>query len=271
MSRRRQLSHQPTWSNPYKFVAAFDVHWGYEVVEGKKRPTHNLAAINAMLDFTRDFAPHGFLFGGDQLDFGAISPHTKLNKVATENLRIQQDLDEFSAQVMAPVEEMGISDLWMMQGNHEEWLNRLTAEQSGLADTLTIPRLLNLEERGWHYTPQGGYVDIGKLRFVHGDQLSGGEHIAKAAIMQHHKSIAFGHFHTTQTFTTHSPVDSKDIHIGIAVPTLANRGPAYGRNRTNKWANGFLFGVVYPDQSFNHYIPIMTEGRFWANGRTYGR
>lgn len=263
------LGHKPTWEHPYKFIFACDFHWGYEVDGGQKRPTHNLKAVNAMLEFARDYQPHGFILGGDALDLGAISHWNKSRKLGMEGLRIQQDIDEFGREVLGPLEDLNCADQWWINGNHERFLEDLVDVEPGLADTLTIPKLLNLEERGWEFIPTGGHLDLGKLRFVHGDQLGGGDAVAKAAIMEHNHSIAFGHFHTKQEYVKHSPVDSQDIHIGIAVPCLANRGPAYMKRRANKWANGFLFGTVMPDGTFNHYVPIITNGQFYANGKRY--
>lgn len=269
MSRRSGLGYQPTWTDPYRFAALFDAHWGYEIVDGRRRPMHNLKAIRACLSFLEDFKPHGVVLGGDQLDLGAISHHNKKSKLGVEGLRIQGDMDEFSAQVMVPIEEMEPADLWWLDGNHEDWVRQLVDQESGLADTLNIPRMLNLKERGWHYVAQGGHLDVGKLRFVHGDVLGGADAVAKQAILEHNHSIAFGHFHTSQQYVKHSPVDSTAIHIGIAVPALANRGPVYGKRRANKWANGFLFGAIFPDGSFTHYVAHIIDGRFWANGKVY--
>jgi hypothetical protein len=267
--KRGTVGYRPTWTEPYRFVAAFDAHWGYEIAGGKKQPMHNRPAIDAMLQFTQDYKPHAFVLGGDQLDLGAISHHNERKKVSVEGLRIQQDIDEMSANLMAPVEDMGVVDTFWMLGNHEEWLNQLTDQNPGLADTLTFEKLLNLSDRGWKEVPQGGHVDLGKLRFVHGDVLGGGDAVAKAAIIEHGKSIAFGHFHTHQEYTKHSPVDSKDVHIGIACPALANRGPAYGKRRANKWVNGFLYGAIFPDGTFNHQVIHITDGRFFCNGKVY--
>lgn len=271
MQRGMRLSHRPTWTDPYKFIFTPDHHWGYEIAEGKKRPTHNQAAIDAMLAFTADYKPHAVVLGGDQLDLGAISHWNKTKKLSVEGLRVQQDIDEYGRNVMAPFEDIlaGSGDLFWMDGNHERFLQDVTETDPGLADTLDIRRLLSLEDRGWRYVSVGGHLTLGKLRFVHGDQLGGGDAVAKAAIMEHNHSIAFGHFHTHQQYVKHSPVDAKAIHIGIAVPALANRGPAYGKKRANKWANGFMFGAIFPDGTFTHYVPIITDGRFYANGKTY--
>lgn len=263
------LSHKATWTDPYRFVFASDFHWGYEIEHGKTKPLHNRKAIDAMLAFTQDFKPHGYIVGGDALDFGAISHWNKAKKLGLEGLRIQRDIDEFGLNVMAPIEDAGIADLMWIDGNHERFLKDLVEGEPGLADTLTIPKLLNLEDRGWNYIPTGGHLDIGKLRFVHGDQLGGGDAVAKAAILEHNRSIAFGHFHTHQEYVKHSPVDSTDIHVGIAVPALANRGPGFMKKRANKWANGFLFGAFFPDGTFTYYVPTIIDGRFYAHGKVY--
>lgn len=265
------LSYKATWTTPYRFMFATDAHVGWEVTAaGKKVPVHNEAAITSMLKFASDFRPHGFIAGGDWLDLGAISHHNKSKKRAIENLRVDEDVKWMGKNLMAPVEEVTSGELWYIGGNHERFLEDLIEGEPGLADTLTIPKLANLEQRGWEWIPVGGRVDIGKLRFIHGDQLSGGGmNIAKRAIETHFKSIAFGHFHTKQEYVTHSPVDATSIHVGIAVPALANRAPAYGRNRPNKWANGFLYGVSFPDGTFAYHNVVMTDGRFYANGKIY--
>lgn len=264
-----KLGYTPTWTDPYRFVFAVDVHWGYEINGRVKQPLHNLKAITAMLEFSRDFRPHGFVLGGDVLDLGAISHWNKKNKLSLEGLRIQQDMEEVGRHILAPIEDMGAVDQVWINGNHERFLEDLVEAEPGLADTLTIPRLLNLDARGWEFIPTGGHLDLGKLRFVHGDQLGGGDAVAKAAILEHNNSIAFGHFHTHQEYVKHSPVDSSDIHVGIAVPALANRGPAYMKRRANKWANGFMSGAIFPDGSFSYQVTKIVNGRFFANGRVY--
>lgn len=263
------LGYRPTWTDPYRWMFTPDIHWGYELEGGRKKPLHNRKAINVMLEFARDYRPHGFILGGDQLDLGAISHWNKTRKLGMEGLRIQQDIDEFGSQVMAPIEEVTLHDQVWLNGNHERFMEDLVEYEPGLADTLNIPRMLNLENREWKFIPTGGHLDLGKLRFVHGDQLGGGDAVAKAAILEHNHSIAFGHFHTAQSYVKHSPVDSTDIHVGIAVPCLANRGPGYMKKRANKWANGFLFGATFPDGSFTYYMPLIVNGRLYANGRTY--
>lgn len=267
--KRGTVGYRPTWTDPYRFVAAYDLHIGWEVSEGKKRPVHSKPAINVMMQFTTDYKPHLFLLGGDALDLASISHHNQLKRLSVENLRLEEDLKELNELVMTPVEELGTVDTVYLAGNHERFVQDLTDAQPGLADTLTIPKLLNLEERGWQWVPVGGHYDLGKLRFIHGDQIGGGEHVAKAAVMQHHKSIALGHHHSHQEYTAHSPVDSKDIHIGIEVPCLANRAPAYAWNKPNRWAHGFLHGAVWPDGTFSHTVSHIVNERAYINGKVY--
>jgi hypothetical protein len=263
------LGFRPTWTEPYRYVFSPDKHVGFERVNGVTQPMHNMRAIGAMLEFARDFKPHGWVEGGDQLDLGVIGHWNKTKKLSLEGLRVQKDLNIYGTEVMAPVEEIGPVDLWWLMGNHEEWLNQLADENPGLAELLDIRQLLHLEDRGWTYIPQGHYIDLGRLRFLHGDTISGGDNVAKNAVVEHNKNIRFGHFHTYQTYTKHSPVDAAVTKSGVAVPGLTNRGPAYGKNRANKWQLGFNYGYIFPDGSYTDYTPIIIDGKFAANGRVY--
>ena len=58
-----------------KFIAAWDMHYGYERRGGHKVALHDSKAINAMLKFAADFKPDTFILGGDIMDCGAISHH----------------------------------------------------------------------------------------------------------------------------------------------------------------------------------------------------
>lgn len=264
------LGYKPTWTEPYRYVFSPDKHVGYERVNGEMKAMHNMRAITAMLEFARDFKPHGWIEGGDQLDLGVISHWNKHKKLSLEGLRLQKDIDEYGSQVMAPVEqEIEPTDLIWLAGNHEEWLNQLAEENPGLADILDIRNLLHLEERGWSYIPQGHYIDLGRLRFLHGDTISGGENVAKAAVLAHNKNIRFGHFHTYQVFTKHSPVDAAVTKSGVAVPALANRGPAYGKRAANQWQLGFNYGYIFPDGTFSDFTPTIIDGKFAAEGKVY--
>jgi hypothetical protein len=53
------------------------------------------------------------------------------------------------------------------------------------------------------------------------------------------------------------------------VPCLSTRRPGYGKGQPNKWIQGFLWGYVNSDGTFNDYVSIIVRDRFIANGTTY--
>ena len=51
-----------------KFVALFDLHWGWERVNGHKKPLHDAKALAVALKFIADYKPDHIILGGDILD-----------------------------------------------------------------------------------------------------------------------------------------------------------------------------------------------------------
>lgn len=256
-------------TQPKKFVFLVDVHWGYERRNGHKIPLHDPKAIASVLSFVKDFKPDHVILGGDILDCGAISHHTRNRPGAVEGLRILSDAAELSETLIRPLESLVPGRLVYHIGNHERWLDKLAEELPGLEGMVEVEKLLKLGPQ-WEVIPQGKASKLGKLHFIHGDQLSGGEHIAKAAVTTYETSVRFGHFHTYQTFTKSTPLESKLGHTGMAVPCLCRKDPAYGHGKPNKWVQGFLWGYVEPSGTFYDFVSIIMDGRFMANGKLYG-
>lgn len=246
-----------------KFAFLTDMHWGYE--EGKK-PLHNLRAINAVIEFLGDFKPDVIILGGDMLDCGSMSHWNERSKRNIEGLRLLHDAEELDREVIQPLNDI-CPNLTYILGNHEQWLDQFEDQHPGLDGMLRIPRLLpNFHGK---LVPQGGSVALGKLYFIHGDQLRGGEHVAKKAVETYGRNMRLGHFHTAQMYTKMTPIDVDDVKTGIAVPSLSVKGPAYGKGAPNRWSNGFLWGYVQKDGRFTDYLSILVNNRFTAMGKEY--
>lgn len=253
-----------------KFVALFDIHWGYERAGGHKVPLHDPKAVDIALQFIADFEPDHVILGGDILDCGSISHHNAGAAGRLEGLRLLADAKELREEVITPIEEaVGKNGrLVYIIGNHEDWLTDLTDEIPALEGIVDIKSLLNLGKR-WEVIPQGRFTKLGKLVFIHGDQISGGEHVAKTAVCQYESNVRFGHFHTYQAFTKNTPID-KAGHTGIAVPCLCRKDPGYGKGKPNKWMQGFEYGSVGgPSGAFEDVIAIIVEGKAIIDGKVY--
>lgn len=253
---------------PERFVFLTDLHWGYERVGGALRPLHDLPLLERVLRFVGDFKPHHVILGGDMLDCGAVSHHNKGFPGRTEGLKLVRDAEGLRKALLRPLEALRGAKLTYMTGNHERFLTDFLEEQPGLEGLLTVQQLLRLGPR-WTVVPQGGLARLGKLYFAHGDQLNGGEHMAKAAVIAYERNLRFGHIHTYSAYTKNSACDLTDVKSAVSVPCLCRKGPGYGRGSANRWTEGFLWGYVFPDGTFTDYVTVAIKGRFVANGKVY--
>jgi hypothetical protein len=253
-------------TGPSKFVFLTDIHWGYERVGGRLKPFHNEKALNAALTFVTDFKPDIVILGGDTLDCGAVSHHNKSKKRTLEGLRLRKDTEEVQAKVLDPL--AGVKDKRFCFGNHEDWVQDLIDEAPALEGIVEVETLLDLENRGWQLIPQGGRTNIGKLWFLHGDVIKSSVNHARAAVTTYERNIRYGHFHTLDSHTKVVP-DDTEAHTGVAVPGLCNKNPKYLENAPSRWLNGFNYGYVEKDGSFNDYVVVITNGQFTAEGRRY--
>ena len=247
-----------------KFVALFDLHWGSERRGGKTRELHNPKAIDVALQFIGDFKPDEIILGGDALDCGAISHHNDRRAGRLENLRLLSDAEGLRKDVLSrlPIK----AKRTFIEGNHEDWLNQMVELHPGLSGIIEANHLLKLD--GWNYIPQGGLYRLGKLWFAHGDQLGGGEHVAKKAVIDWERSVRFGHHHTYQAYTKTAAPDSYG-HTGVCVPCLCRKGPGYGKGKANRWIEGFNYGWVAPNGYFTDYIALITKNRARIEGKLY--
>ncbi len=250
-----------------KYIYTTDLHFGYERRSGHKVPLHDLKAWKAVLKFAEDFKPDVWIHGGDMLDCGVISHHNKKKPGNVEGLRLLADATEGHKTFIEPVEAI-CKNLVYIIGNHEDWLNDLIVEMPALDGIVNVEVLLQLDK--WKVVPQGGAYNLGKLTFLHGDTVSGGEHVAKAAVINFERNVRFGHHHTMQAYTKNSPLDYKNAKTGIAIPCLCTKDPKYGESKPNRWMQGFNFGFVHKGGYFSDYVPIIIDGQFTApTGKTY--
>jgi metallophosphoesterase superfamily enzyme len=252
-----------------KFVALFDAHWGYERDGSRhKVPLHDAKAISVAMQFIEDFKPDHVVLGGDMLDCGSISHHRRGQAGNLEGLRLLAEAKELRGEVIEPLEKQIRGRLIYHIGNHEDWLSDLVVEWPTLEGIVDIRALLNLKDK-WEVIPQGKASKIGKLTFIHGDTVKGGQNPALWAVTAYERNVRFGHFHTFQMATKTTPVDANG-HTGIAVPCLSKKGHKYGQGAPNKWMQGFLWGYINgPEGIFNDYTTVIVNGKAMINGKVY--
>jgi hypothetical protein len=220
------------------------------------------------MKFIKDFKPDHVILGGDMLDCGSVSHHRKGNPGQLEGLRLLAEANELRKQVIEPLEKQVKGRLVYHIGNHEDWLNDVVDEAPALEGIVDIRSLLKLNDK-WEIIPQGKLSQLGKLHFVHGDGIRGGQNVANYAVTAYERNVRFGHFHTFQVATKTTPVEANG-HTGMAVPCLCKKATRYGQGAPNKWMQGFLYGYTGgPSGSFNDYPVVIVNGVATINGVTY--
>jgi hypothetical protein len=254
-----------------KFVALFDLHYGYQVNASRhKVPLHDEKALSAALQFIADFKPDHVILGGDMLDCGSVSHHNNGKSGKIEGLRILAEAKELRSKLITPVEAVVPKKgrLVYMIGNHEDWLNDLVDKVPSLEGVIEAENLLSLGKR-WEVIESGGVATLGKLKFLHGDNIPSIQGLAFKAVTDYEANVRFGHHHTFQVAAKTTPVEANG-HTGIAVPCLCRKDPSYGNQKPNKWMQGFLWGYVGgPAGSFNDYVTVIVNGKATVNGKTY--
>lgn len=251
-----------------KFIALYDLHWGYERRNGHKVALHDEKALNATLKFLSDFKPDHVILGGDILDCGAVSHYNHGKPGAVEGLRLLSDAKDLREKLIKPIQSLKTKSLTYIIGNHEDWLNDLVDQVPALEGIVDVRSILDLNKK-WLVVPNGGAHKLGKLVFVHGDQIKGGESAAKNATLAYEANVRMGHYHTFQVYTKTSAIQANG-HTGMCVPCLCKKDPKYGGGAPNKWMQGFLWGYVGgPENSFNDYVSVIVNGNVTVNGKFY--
>lgn len=259
-----------------KFVNLFDIHigWDRKVTGGKVKtyPTHDEEFIEQIMNFILDFKPDIALLGGDQLDYNELSKYRAGEALHRIDGGIRKAHAFLWDEVINPLNYLpSISERVLLLGNHEARLDRFLDKNPELVDVLLpFHEEYELESLGWKIIPQGGIYKLGKLNIIHGDTISGGtKDCAKRAASKYMRNLRLGHFHTYQATTLYDVVDSRQSKTVVAVPCVAKRKPSYMKDSPNTWVQGFNYGYVKPDGSFNDYVVIRVNGKFIAEGKEY--
>ena len=98
----------------------------------------------------------------------------------------------------------GVKTKRMLQGNHDDWIDRVVYENPHISRTrhkwgrgYLFQDALNLRGRGYKFSPLGEYVKVGKLYLHHGHHYSGIHHTINH-LRQLGRNIMYGHHHDVQ-------------------------------------------------------------------------
>lgn len=223
------------------------------IVPDAHRPYHDERAWQLMLKVGKAIKPHHLIDIGDLADFYSVSSHSKdpqrVLQLADELEGVNQGLDELDA--------LGAKNKKFIAGNHCDRLTRYLQDKAPeLFKTVTIPKLLKLEERGWDYTPYKSDTKVGKVNFTHDVGVAGRNATFKALDTYQH-SVVTGHTHRMQYIVEGNATG--EYKLSAMFGWLGDRTKIDYMHRAlvyKNWALGFGVGYVNPSTGIMYLVPV---------------
>lgn len=237
------------------------------IVPDLHRPYHDERAWQLLLKVGKFLKPKRIVTIGDFVDMYLVSSHSKdpsrKNNLEWEIADGNKGLDELDA--------LGAEEKIFVEGNHCDRLRRYLRDRAPeLFDTVSIPKLLNLKERGWKYVPYKADIKIGKVFFTHDVGVAGRTANFKALDTYTH-SIVTGHSHRFQYMVEGNAVGEYKLAAQFGWLGDANQIDYMHRANVNKnWALGFGFGYLQPSTGYGFLTPVpLINYSCVVNGRLF--
>ena len=244
------------------------------VLPDSHAPEHDRPTHRALLSLLADLRPAGLCWAGDVGDWQSVSRHANQAQIT----QLDDDAGAVRAYMREASEAAGYPEEMLLAGNHEMWLEReILARVPALANSLSIPSILRLEERGIRWVPEGAQpVAVGGVRVAHGHQLAAGMsgclplyHARRAAEMWGTPAapIIIGHAHRPQVW--HAAAWGGSVWAW-ALGCLRTLAPPWLRGRPAGWAH--QVAIIYTDdRGIPTIYPVnFAAGRCCWGGRIHG-
>ena len=202
-------------------------------------PYHNLPALTAALEHGRKRNCKIVVLNGDTLDFHRLSRFQKDPRARNAKGEIDR-----ANQLLDAVDELfpKARRIWK-DGNHDERFdNYLAAHAEELFDVVkdaaALPKLLELQDRGWEYVSEKRPIYLGALTLLHGHEMPAGMigpvNAARGLFLRAKACAMVNHHHQTSEHT--EPDIRGKIITTWSNGCLCELHPLYAR--FNKWNHG---------------------------------
>lgn len=238
-------------SKPRRFVVASDNHGDMA----------DATATEALFAFIEDYKPEIRIHAGDNWDF------RNLRKGASDDEKAASLEDDWDcgARFLEKFFRGGSTKVFL-RGNHDERLWDFRESATGLlrdyaADGIKRVEALmrKLNAKMLPYDAELGVYELGKLTVLHGYHAGVGATRHHANI---YKNCVFGHIHTIES----APVASREPAEARSIGCLCRRDMGYINRKTAKlrWAQGWAYGVLFDDGTYQLFQTRNIGGRFYA-------
>ena len=235
-------------------------------------PYHSQEAINCVLKAIKMVKPNIFICLGDIGEWESAS-HWKykrrkrppleyiLPEIDADIEKVNQGIDQFDK----VLDSVKCKEKYMIEGNHDDWLNHFVEEHPYLSD-YKFKNAVRLSERGYKYKPYGRYLKIGKLYFYHGGHYMTTNHTRQHAINLG-KNVMYGHTHDVQrSSVTHVDGTHAAFSLGC-LKDMSCEANLWLKGRRTNWSHAFAIIDWHNDGDFRADIIDISRGRTFVWGK----
>lgn len=238
-------------NKPKRFMAVADNHGDMQDDE----------SVKACLEFKKDFKPDIKVHLGDNWDF------RNLRRAAGEDEKASSMEDDWDSGIgfFNKFFEGGGENHFLL-GNHDDRMWQASRAHLGLVRDygfMGIDRIKTncrkLKVKMYPYDAALGVYRMGKLKMIHG------YHAGTGAARNHanvYGNCIFGHVHTQES----APVASLEPAEARSIGCLCKRDMTYANAQTGKlkWANGWAYGFLFENGTYQLYTTRKINGSFHA-------
>ena len=206
-----------------------------------------------MLKAGKAFKPDHTIILGDFGDFFDVSSHSKdpsrRFKLEEEIIEIKKGLDQ--------VKSIGAKNNVFISGNHEDRLKRYLEDAAPeLHKIISLPKILELAEKGFKYIPYKQSYKIGKLNLTH-DCGKAGRYAHYGALDTFQHNVIIGHTHR-MGYAVEGNANG-ERHLGVMLGWLGDVEEVDYMHRVKAmkdWSHGFGIGYMDTKTGVVYVVPI---------------
>lgn len=222
-------------------------------ISDSHRPYHDKKAAELILKVGKALKPDHLIIMGDYADFYSVSSHSKS---PDRKYKLKEEIEDVKGG-LDDLKSLGAKNNVFIAGNHCDRLQRYMQDSAPeLHKIVTIPKLLELTEKGYKYIPYKSHYKLGKLYVTH-DTGTAGRYAHYKSLDSFQSNIVIAHTHRLGYAVEGSA--SGERHVGCMLGWLGDINEIDYMHKikaTRDWSLGFGIGYLEVSTGNVHVQPI---------------
>lgn len=216
-------------------------------------PYQDKVAFNLMLKAAKVFKPDHVVILGDFADFYGVSSHSKDPNRA---LKLVEEMDAVK-EALDQVKAIGARTNAFVAGNHEDRLERYLRDRAPeLFNFISIPKIMELKEKGFSYTPYKQSHRIGKMNITH-DTGNAGRYAHYKSLDTFQHNIVIGHTHRLGYAVEGNAQGERHVTAMLGwLGDVKEIDYLHQVKAAKDWTLGFGIGYLEPKSEIVYLIPV---------------